>query len=125
MEQTEATLNAVSRKHSLKLNNISDKIQVLKSKLESQKGQNYSSNSVVTSKTPNSQARFKNKNMSKYLQSKSRNSKDFPKASKTLEKISNRKSYRPYAALLKSFGRNAANNTTARRTVKKKIFIIP
>lgn len=121
LEQTEATLNAVSRKHSLKLNNISDKIQILKSKLESQKSQNYFSNSVVVSKTPNGQAKFKTKNMAKYLQSKSRNFKDGPKASKTLEKVSNRNSYKPYAALLKSFGRNAVNNMTTRRAVKKKI----
>jgi hypothetical protein len=121
LEQTEATLNAVSRKHSLKLNNISDKIQVLKSRLESQKSQNYLSNSAVVSKTPNGQAKFKTKNMTKYLQSKSRNANELPKASKTLEKVSNRKSYKPYAALLKSFGRSAVNNMTTRRTMKKKI----
>jgi hypothetical protein len=127
LSKTEKTLTSVSRKQSEQMNMIQDRIKVLKTQLEHHKKNESMIEEIQEpkeSKTPNGQSRLKNRNMSKYLQSKSRNSQAGVKASKTQEKNQTQRKHKPFSSqMLKPFSRNVMNSSVAsnRKTQPKKM----
>lgn len=116
LEKTEKDLVTVSRKQSQQIGSIHEKIRTLKTQLNQHKIDCSSDihqiveKNNMKSKTPNAQSRSKAKNMTKYLQSKSRNQQSILKEAKTQEKVSGRNSYKPFTSLMiKSFSRASLN----------------
>lgn len=127
LSKTEKTLTSVSRKQSEQMSMIQDRIKVLKSQLEYHKKNESMIEEIhepKEAKTPNGQGRVKTRNMSKYLQSKSRNNQPSVKASKTQEKNQTQRKHKPFSSLmLKSFSKNVMNSSAAsnRKTLPKKM----
>jgi len=123
LKRTEKTLETVSKKQSKQMSSIHDKIQVLKSQLNTHKKTDSYTHLNRTPKTPNAQTRFKSKNMSKYLQNKSRNSQTDLKVSKTQERASSKRAYKPYSTMMKSLSKVVLNHSSSnnRRTQHQRI----
>lgn len=120
LRQTEKTLDSVSRKQSQQISTIHETIKVLKEELSQHKKPEPYYEVRNATKTPNNQSRVKN--MSKYLQSKSRNTMSSVKASKTQEKLPNKKNYKPFTSMmLKSFSRASITNSTSKRATVSKV----
>ena len=100
LEKTEQALNNVSRKQSQQMINIQDKIRIIKEQLDSHKKQEVQHIVSNTVATPTTDSRFKKKNMSKYIQSKTRNNMWEIPESKTAEKVYSKKDQRPMSSIM-------------------------
>lgn len=110
-------MKSVTRKQSKVINKFHDKIRFIESQLGQHKTVEYTDSAHENSKTPNAQTRAKAKNMTKYLQNKSRNTSIGITAAKTQEKTSNRKSYKPFSSImLKSFSKGNLMKSASKNT---------
>lgn len=102
---------------------IHGKLQMLKDQLVLHKNgnQNTSQNQSLI-KTPNNRSQIKKQNMSKFINSKSRNSTCSNKQSKTAERIQNRTIHKPFTTLmLKNMVSQKKQSTADRKSYKKQI----
>ena len=100
LEKTEQALNNVSRKQSQQMTNIQDKIRIIKEQLDSHKKHEIQNSIINNSSTPTPDSRIKKKNMSKYIQSKTRNNMYGIQESKTAEKVYSKKDQRPMTSTM-------------------------